>query len=430
MKTRIEGVRRAAYSMLWMMQLPKLEAVLNMLDLRASGVELPESEQARFAGERRSVEPRMAGSVVVLPLYDVIVGRANLMDRISGATSAALFGEAFDQALADPEVSAIVLDVDSPGGSVYQVPELARKIFAARGVKPIVAVANALAASAAYYIAAAAERFVVTPSGEVGSVGVFMAHDDVSAAMAMAGVKRTYIEAGEHKTEGNPYEPLGEETRAYWQSQVDDYYAMFVADVARFRRGAGKPLPSVTLTDLQAFADSLDALAAADRLVILLADSASDHLAQDRTLPEHCVVLATPQGESLVEAYRELKLATNGHGGPVPDVFVLDAVTDAAAEVKLAEAQYKDTQSAKSGCDVKDAALLVEARAYADLPGGHSEGYDDTFKQMFRRFYSSISEPGIPPEYPQFIDGLRQLTILKAELESHRTRGWIDLPAL
>ena len=80
---------------------------------------------------------------------------------------------------------------------------------------------------------------------------------------------------------------------------------------------------------------------------------------------------------------------------------------------------------------LKDPALLKpEARAYAGLPGGHAEGYGDTFKQMFRRFYSSISEPGIPPEYPQFADGLRQLTILKAELESHRTRGWIDLPAL
>src|ERR1035437_3681967 len=76
------------------------------------------------------------------------------------------------------------------------------------------------------------------------------------------------------------------------------------------------------------------------------------------------------------------------------------------------------------------ALLKPEARAYADLPGGHSEGYDDTFKQMFRRFYASISEPGISPEYPLFVDGLRQLTILKAELESHRTRGWIDLPAL
>jgi predicted dehydrogenase len=73
--------------------------------------------------------------------------------------------------------------------------------------------------------------------------------------------------------------------------------------------------------------------------------------------------------------------------------------------------------------------LKQEARAYADLPGGHTEGYDDTTKQMFRRFYASIGAPEIAPEYPQFVDGLRQLVILNAELESHRTRGWIEVPA-
>lgn len=77
---------------------------------------------------------------------------------------------------------------------------------------------------------------------------------------------------------------------------------------------------------------------------------------------------------------------------------------------------------------VKDPALLKsEARTYADLPGGHSEGYDDTFKQVFRRFYRSIATPG-PAEYPQFADGLRQMVILDAALESNRQRGWIDVP--
>ena len=80
---------------------------------------------------------------------------------------------------------------------------------------------------------------------------------------------------------------------------------------------------------------------------------------------------------------------------------------------------------------LKDPSLLKpEARSYADLPGGHTEGYGDTTKQMFRRFYASIGAPGMVPEYPQFADGLRQLTILKAELESHRRRSWVDIPAL
>jgi predicted dehydrogenase len=80
---------------------------------------------------------------------------------------------------------------------------------------------------------------------------------------------------------------------------------------------------------------------------------------------------------------------------------------------------------------LKDPSLLKpEARAYADLPGGHAEGYDDTTKQMMRRFYAAIAAPGVNLEYPRFIDGSRQLTILKAELDSHRTRGWIDVPVL
>jgi predicted dehydrogenase len=77
---------------------------------------------------------------------------------------------------------------------------------------------------------------------------------------------------------------------------------------------------------------------------------------------------------------------------------------------------------------VKDPALLKSAaRSYADLPGGHSEGYDDTFKQVFRRFYASIAAASAP-EYPQFVDGIRQLRIVNAALESDRTRGWVDVP--
>jgi predicted dehydrogenase len=78
---------------------------------------------------------------------------------------------------------------------------------------------------------------------------------------------------------------------------------------------------------------------------------------------------------------------------------------------------------------IKDPALLKpEARAFADLPGGHSEGYDDTFKQLFRRFYTSIADPSAIVDYPHFSDGLRQLLILEAEWKSHSTRAWIDVP--
>jgi predicted dehydrogenase len=79
---------------------------------------------------------------------------------------------------------------------------------------------------------------------------------------------------------------------------------------------------------------------------------------------------------------------------------------------------------------IKDPSLLKPAaRSYADLPGGHSEGYDDTFKQVFRRFYRSMEDPAAEPAYPQFVDGLRGLELVEAELASHRQRAWVDVPA-
>jgi predicted dehydrogenase len=78
---------------------------------------------------------------------------------------------------------------------------------------------------------------------------------------------------------------------------------------------------------------------------------------------------------------------------------------------------------------LKDASLLTPgARGYTDLPGGHGEGYDDTFKNVFRRFYRAVQDPSVAPDYPQFSDGLRQLTIIEAELASNRNQAWVEVP--
>jgi predicted dehydrogenase len=79
---------------------------------------------------------------------------------------------------------------------------------------------------------------------------------------------------------------------------------------------------------------------------------------------------------------------------------------------------------------IKDSSLIKPgARDYAHMPGGHAEGYEDTFKNLFRRFYESVQEPSAVPDYPQFADGLRQLTIIEAELASNRKQSWVDVPA-
>lgn len=136
---------------------------------------------------------------------------------------------------ADPSIKVIILDIDSPGGTVSGVEELAREIHAAREHKPIVAVANSMAASAAYWLASQASDVVVTPTGQVGSIGVYAGHADYSQAFEKMGIKVTLVHAGRYKVEGNPFQPLDDEARAELQRSVDEYYRMFVSAVERGR---------------------------------------------------------------------------------------------------------------------------------------------------------------------------------------------------
>lgn len=197
------------------------------LDLRAAG----------RGGERVSGEAQPGSLIAVIGIRGVIAQHVRQVDDISGpgGTSTERVSLSLRAALDDPAVKAIVLDVDSPGGNTHGVQELAAEIFAARGRKPIIAQVNSTAASAAYWLASQADEIVVTPGGEVGSIGVYGVHKDVSVAAEKQGLKVTFISAGPYKVEGNPFEPLSAEAQAYGQTLVDATYDTFVGDVARGR---------------------------------------------------------------------------------------------------------------------------------------------------------------------------------------------------
>jgi len=200
----------------------------------AGDADLDEIREELGAGPARS--PRTAGAVAVLPLYGVIRPKPTLLSLLFGSgSSLQSFRAMFREAVGDESIGSIVIEIDSPGGVVDLVPEVAAEIRQARGQKPIVAVANTYAASAAYWLASQADEVVVTPSGEVGSIGVFVAHEDWSKFDERLGIKTTLIAAGKYKTEGNPFEPLSEEAREAIQAEVDEFYGMFVADVAKGR---------------------------------------------------------------------------------------------------------------------------------------------------------------------------------------------------
>lgn len=222
----------------WSILPGKMAEILSVLAMRAAGHTFTAEEIQARIGEPQPPMPSKRGAVAVLPLRGVIAHRMGTMEESSGGMSAERFTAMVKAATAEESIGAIVIDVDSPGGTIAGVPEAADAVFAARESKRVVAVANATMASAAYWIASQAHEIVAIPSAldrSIGSIGVFTVHQDLSAHLEKEGVKVTLIKAGKHKAEANPFEPLSDDLKAEIQASVDAAYASFLSAVARGR---------------------------------------------------------------------------------------------------------------------------------------------------------------------------------------------------
>lgn len=294
-------LRAYLYSLPWAILPEKLAAIEEVLCLRAAGVRFDADEiQARIGAAAPvravSVSP---GGVAVIPVYGTISMRANLFTQASGGTSTQQLSDAVRLALADPDIKAIVFDVDSPGGTVDGVPELADELNSYRGQKPMAAVANTLMASAAYWLMSQVAEIVASPSAQVGSIGVLAMHQDASRAYDAEGVTTNLISAGKYKTEGNPYEPLSDDARAAMQSQVDDFYGMFVNAVARGRGVSADQVRNGMGEGRVVTARRAVSLGLADRVA---------------TLPDTIARLSSGQGRARVKAEPEIPTMTAAAG--------------------------------------------------------------------------------------------------------------------
>lgn len=255
----------------WAIQREKLAVLADILVARADGEKFVPSDFAAAISDARAKEvAETDGSVAIIPIHGVLADKMDAFSAMSGGTSYQGIKRALYKALSSDDVKAIILDIDSPGGSVPGTDELASEIRKVRGgEKPIIAQVNSLAASAAYWIAAQADEIVVTPSGRAGSIGIYTAHDDLSAAMERRGIKRTYISAGKHKVEGNETEPLSEDALSYYQGMIDRSYGKFVSAVA-----AGRGVSKSEVEDRYGqgrvfYAESLIERGMADRIATL-----------------------------------------------------------------------------------------------------------------------------------------------------------------
>lgn len=173
--------------------------------------------------------------IAVIPIHGTLVQKLGSLRPYSGMTGYDGIRHAFLSALIDPDVKAICLDIDSPGGEVAGCFDLVDEIYHARGTKPIHAILTECAYSAAYAIASAADRIVVPRTGGVGSIGVIVMHVDWSQRIKSDGLKVTIITYGDRKAETNSCVPLSEAAQASLQDEVDAMGRLFVSTVSRNR---------------------------------------------------------------------------------------------------------------------------------------------------------------------------------------------------
>ncbi|NJB66447.1 signal peptide peptidase SppA [Desulfobaculum xiamenense] len=223
----------------WALHPDKLAAVADFVAAQLGGTQPPVAARELFGpGEGGGTDLRayeLRDGVAVIAVTGVMERRMNLFQAISGGTSSQQIASRIRQAADDGAVCGILLDIDSPGGSVFAVEEIAEAVRHARASKPVVAHSYGMMCSAAYWVGATAQRVVIGSNAEVGSIGVAYVHYDRSEQDRAAGVHRTVMTAGRYKRVASDAAPLSREGQDYLQSQLDAYYSLFVDAVAEGR---------------------------------------------------------------------------------------------------------------------------------------------------------------------------------------------------
>lgn len=208
-------------------------------------------DASRFVGTRaRNEAARVTeGGVAVVTIDGPLINRGQILGENWGLNSYEGLAFKLYTIARDPKISSIILDIESPGGEAAGCFELASLVRDINKEKPIYAVVDAIAASAAYAIASGARAIISTPSGLSGSIGVVLAHFDISRAVDQAGITPTLIFAGDRKTDGTPLAPLPDEVRDDLQRDVDKFYTMFLETVAA---GRGQRLTAKSARETEA----------------------------------------------------------------------------------------------------------------------------------------------------------------------------------
>jgi signal peptide peptidase SppA len=220
---------------------PKLDVLVQALGPRfgitpVASLKSVEPFASAYAQEADDSDYQVIDGIAIIPIQGVLTKKESWMSAFSGCSSYDLIGRYLQDAVNDAAVRGILLQVDSPGGETTGCLELSDYIYSLRGAKPIYAIADDFAFSAAYALTSAADKIFVTRMGSVGSVGVVVLHVEDSKFNDQQGFKYTFIFQGAKKVDANPHEPLSERAEKDIQSEIDRQYKQFVETVARNRK--------------------------------------------------------------------------------------------------------------------------------------------------------------------------------------------------
>lgn len=343
----------------------KLGAVLSVLGPRL-GFEVKKGEGiALFSDDDEDYEPvvestpgyTIENGVARIIVYGTLLHRSDWLSSLSGLTSYQSVAEAFRAALADPQVAAIVFDIDSCGGEVSGCFDLGDEIFAARGQKPMVAVANEFALSGGYPIASAADEIVICQTGLVGSIGVVWTHVDHSEQNKMLGLAVTHIFKGKHKIDGDPEHPLTDQAKDSIGADMSKIYDVFVAVVARNR---GMDAAAVIATEAEIYrGESGVAIGLADRVGTL--KEVMEQLADTSRPPAN--TSGTYYSAGSARAERSSMKTNPAAGGDPAAPGMTDAEMQAEAARVVAAAKAEATAAAITAERTRIKSIMTHAEA-------------------------------------------------------------------
>lgn len=336
------------------------------------GVEIHGARSSRFVGStpldaqgRPQPFRRTPDGTAIITIVGELVNRGAWIGASSGLVSYEGINHQIAAAAADPDTRTILLDIESPGGEAVGAFECGAMVRKAAGIKPVIAVVNGMACSAGYAIASGATRIVTSPTGLSGSIGVVMMHMDYSKMLAGVGIEPTFIFAGDHKVDGNPYEPLPKAVREKFQGEIDAFYNLFVQSVAA---GRGSRMSEAAVRGTEArvlMGEAAVAAGLADEVMTF--DEAVSYAGRFRSasplvsaLPTVVKSAAPKRDGGLLESVRRSVAETCGTVTPLREgASAIVQAAHAAATVQLGGRADVDSAPEQGG------GLLAEARRAA-----------------------------------------------------------------